>query len=125
GPLIKLTELEKKITKGILQAAINEEVKARPPVYLSAEYSLLYNDMLNMQIYSSTVIFYEMSRIIHDLTFGMSCIRTSREAQKLIKKINSHNVQFKVMIALRIHQYFSEYPENLEYNRLDNYFAPS
>ncbi|CAG8686452.1 8961_t:CDS:1, partial [Ambispora gerdemannii] len=31
GSSIKLTELEKKITKGILQAAINGEVKARPP----------------------------------------------------------------------------------------------
>ncbi|CAG8681079.1 222_t:CDS:1, partial [Ambispora gerdemannii] len=47
--LIELTELEKKITKGILQAAINGEVKTRPPVYPLAEYSLLlYNDMLDM-----------------------------------------------------------------------------
>ncbi|CAG8665167.1 3076_t:CDS:1, partial [Ambispora gerdemannii] len=30
-PSIELTELEKKITKGILQAAINGEVKARSP----------------------------------------------------------------------------------------------
>ena len=126
GPSIELTELEKKITKGILQAAINGELKARPPVYPSAEYSLLlYNDMLDMRLYSSTAIFYEMGRIIHDLTFGMSRVRTSGEAQKLIKKINPHNVQFKAMAALRIHQYFSEYPEILEYSRLDNYFAPS
>ena len=104
GPSIELTELEKKITKGILQAAINGEVKARPPVYPSAEYSLLlYNDMLDMRLYSSTAIFYEMGRIIHDLTFGMSRVRTSGEAQKLMKKINPHNVQFKAMAALRIH----------------------
>ncbi|CAG8698192.1 5124_t:CDS:1, partial [Ambispora gerdemannii] len=31
GSSIELTELEKKITKGILQADINGEVKARPP----------------------------------------------------------------------------------------------
>ncbi|CAG8666599.1 1881_t:CDS:2, partial [Ambispora gerdemannii] len=125
GSLIKLTELEKKITKGILQAAINGEVKTRPPVYSSAKYSLLlYNDMLDMQLYSSTIIFYEMGQIIHDLTFGMNCVRTSGKVKKLIKKINPHNIQFKVMATLRIYQYFSEYPEILEYSRLDNYFTP-
>ena len=29
------------------------------------------------------------------------------------------------MAALRIYQYFSDYPETLEYSKLDQYFAPS
>ena len=126
GPPTDLTELESRITKGILQAAINGEVKTRPPVYPSAEYSLvLYNDILDMRLYSTTVTLYEIGRVISDLTFGMSRVKISGEAKRLIKKITSHNVQFKAMAAMRIYQYFSEYPETLEYSKLDQYFAPS
>jgi hypothetical protein len=121
-----LTELERKVTYGMLQAVMIGETMQRPPTYAACAYSIsLYEDMLKAKQYSSTAIYYEMGRLLSEVTHGMNKKRRNGKAYKFVDNINSKNSKQKAMAAIRIYEYFKDHPSSLIYKKLDDCFLPS
>lgn len=116
-----LTEFETKIINGIARIPADSEQTETPPQYLSSEFSLvLYHDLMGLKQFTTTALYFEIGRIIKELTDGMTTTQRSTEAQRLIKLcISSKNPLGKAYAAIRIHDYFENFTGILNYKRID------
>jgi hypothetical protein len=122
-----LTEFESRTINGLIDAMANSEQTETPPIYFSDEVSLLlYADLLLTKQYTETALYFEIGRILHDLTTGLTTAQITTEAKRLFKKnISSQNTTAKALAALRIYDYFKNFSGALNYKKIDEYFKPS
>ena len=122
-----LTEFESRTINGLIDAMASSELTPTPPTYYSDETSLLfYADLFSANEYTETALYFEIGRILHDLTTGLTATQTITEAKRLFRKnISSHNTTAKALAALRIYDYFKNFSGALNCKKIDEYFKPS
>jgi hypothetical protein len=105
----------------------SSELIPTPPTYYSDETSLLfYANLFSADEYTETALYFEIGRILRDLTTGLTTTQTITEAKRLFRKnISSHNTTAKALAALRIYDYFKNFSGALNYKKIDEYFKPS
>ena len=122
-----LTEFETKIIEGIAQIPVDSEQTDTPPRYLASEFSLvMYNDFMTLKQFTTMALYFEIGRIIKDLTNGMTIAQRTTEAQWFIQQcVSSQNPLGKAYAAIRIHDYFEHFTGILNYKRIDRIISVS
>jgi len=122
-----LTEFESRTINGLIDAMASSELTPTPPTYYSDETSLLfYANLFSADEYTETALYFEIGRILRNLTTGLTTTQTITEAKRLFRKnISSHNTTAKALAALRIYDYFKNFSGALNYKKIDEYFKPS
>ena len=70
--------------------------------------------------FTTTALYFEIGRIIKDLTNRMTIVQRTIEAQRFIKQcISFQNPLGKAYAAIRIHDYFEHFTGILNYKRID------
>ena len=80
-------------------------------------------DLENNQ-YTKASIYFEIGRILNDLTTGLRTKTRITEAKNLYQRnITSTNAKYQSILAMRIYQYFKNYEVILTLKDIDNYLS--
>jgi hypothetical protein len=126
-PAPTLTRPETRILDGIQNAVDEFECAPCPPRLISNADTLAdYFAMLELDRYTQNAIYFEIGRILVDLTAVYPASKQYAEAQNIVKRcIVTTNIKQKVYTAFRIHSYFQQNPGYTLLKNLDQYFKPS
>ena len=126
-PLQKLSHFEIRVLTGI-EAAFDEfELALHPPRYDSNPTSLVqYHDLLKNTSYTRTAIYFEIGRILLNMTIHVSSCKRLAEMQNQVKRcVTTKNHKQQTIAALHIYEYFQSYPSFTVLKDIDSFFAPS
>ncbi|MDW0148762.1 MAG: hypothetical protein QOK89_00110 [Nitrososphaeraceae archaeon] len=119
------TEHEQRIILGInrlIQAGSTLETPIKWPA--SEEYLFMYALDLENNQYTKASIYFEIGRILSDLTNGLRTKTRITEAKNLYRRqITSTNAKNQSILAMRIYQYFKNYETLLTTKDIDNYLS--
>ena len=122
-----LNRQETRIIDGINNALDEFECAPCPPRLMSDANSLKdYFTMLDIKRYTHNTIYFEIGRILMDLTTIYPASRQYAEAHNIVRRcVNTTNIKQKTYTALRIYAYFQQNPGYTLLKNLDQYFKPS
>ena len=90
----------------------------------SEEYLFMYTFDLENNQYTKASIYFEIGRILSDLTNGLRTKTRITEAKNLYRRnITSTNTKHQSILAMRIYQYFKNYKTILTLKDIDNYLS--
>jgi hypothetical protein len=119
------TEHEQRIILGIdglIQAGPTLGTPIKWPA--SEEYLFMYTFDLDNNQYTKASIYFEIGRILSDLTNGLRTKTRITEAKNLYRRnITSTNAKHQSILAMRIYQYFKNYETILTLKDIDNYLS--
>lgn len=119
------TEHEQRIILGIdglIQAGTTLGTPIKWPA--SEEYLFMYTFDLENNQYTKASIYFEIGRILNDLTTGLRTKTRITEAKNLYQRnITSTNAKYQSILAMRIYQYFKNYEVILTLKDIDNYLS--
>ena len=126
-PAPTLTGSETKILNGIRNALDEFACAPCPPRLMSNADTLGdYFLMLDIKRYTQNAIYFEIGRILMDLTATYPISKQYAEAYNITKRcINTKNLKQKTYTALRLYSYFQQNPGYILLKNLDQYFKPS
>ena len=119
------TEHEQRIILGI-DGLIQAGTILGTPIKWSAseEYLFIYTFDLENNQYTKASIYFEIGRILNDLTTGLRTKTHITEAKNLYQRnITSTNAKYQSILAMRIYQYFKNYEVILTLKDIDNYLS--
>ncbi|CAG8520106.1 2932_t:CDS:2 [Ambispora leptoticha] len=122
-----LTELEQRIINGI-QKSIKHGISANQPPKLPSNTTSLtqYNNILEDDQYTQTSVYFEIGRILKDITIGIRRTKRIAEIQRLFQQyISTINFKSRALMAIRLYEYFQNKEYLLIYKKIDSYFKPS
>ena len=90
----------------------------------SEEYLFMYTFDLDNNQYTKASIYFEIGRILTDLTNGLKTKARITEAKNLYQQyITSTNAKHQSIFAMRIYKYFKNYEMLLTIKDIDNYLS--
>ena len=90
----------------------------------SEEYLFMYTFDLDNNQYTKASIYFEIGRILTDLTNGLKTKTRITEAKNLYQQyITSTNAKHQSILAMRIYEYFKNYETLLTTKDIDNYLS--
>ena len=121
------TPLEEDVINSIQDALKDDQLAEQPPKLSVTERSLeIYKGLLKDSKYTTSSIYYEIGRILSDLTSNHRLTRTQHsESRRLFKeKISIVDATSKHALTLRIYQYFKGHENILRSYKMDKQLTP-
>ena len=125
--LPRLTRLEARILAKLEDAIDEFDLATCPPRLDSNATSLVqYHDLLKSKDHTRISIYFEIGRVLLDMTVHIRPRQRLTEMQNMIRRcVTTKNVKQQTTAALRIFEYFQKYPGHLMLKDIDTCFAPS
>ncbi|MDW0149191.1 MAG: hypothetical protein QOK89_02305, partial [Nitrososphaeraceae archaeon] len=121
------TPLEEDIIEAIKDASKDNQLAKQPPRLSTLEKSLeTYKELLRDSKYTTSSIYYEIGRILSDLTSNHKLSRRQHsESRRLFKnKVSIIDATSKHTLTLRLYQYFRGHENILRSYSIDKYLIP-